>query len=59
MRGNSKTPPLWALIIEYGIEFGIPPWEVEEQASQEWFDRWLAYRKEKQDAEKKLQKRSK
>jgi len=33
--------------MEAAEEWHIPPWQVEEQATQEWWDRWVVMRQER------------
>lgn len=49
---------MWVAILQAAEEWGTPPWVIEEQASQEWWDRWAVMREEeamhqKRQAEKK------
>ena len=46
VRHPSLTMPLWVGSLEMAEAWGIPPWVVEEQASQAWVERYLLYRNE-------------
>lgn len=45
-KGPKSTPPWWAVVISLSKEYGIPPWEFEEQCNAEWWHRIVEYRKE-------------
>ena len=45
--------PGWVLILEAAKEWGIPPWQVEDEASLLWWQRWLTLRDETSDARKR------
>lgn len=36
-------PPDWVVIYQMAEEFHTTPWAIEEQCSQEWLERYLAY----------------
>lgn len=38
------APPWWAPIMGASDKWGIPPWVVEAECSQEWWGRYLTYR---------------
>ena len=46
LRGYGSEMPGWVLVLEAAKEWGTPPWQIEEQASQAWWDRWLVMRSE-------------
>ena len=38
-------------------DYGIPPWQIEAEATQEWVRRWLAWKQaESQESERKAKK---
>jgi len=46
LRGRAKRSPLWVAVLEAAKEWGVPPWVIEEQASEEWWERWRVLREE-------------
>ena len=44
MRGGKAAPPDWAVVIQLSREYGIAPWQFEEQCTAEWWARLIAYR---------------
>jgi len=38
--------PGWVLVLEAAKEWGVPPWQVEDEAPALWWGRWLAMREE-------------
>jgi hypothetical protein len=38
--------PEWVVTLEMSETWGIPPWQVEDEASQYWVERFLFYRSE-------------
>ena len=46
LRGYGSEMPGWALILAAAAEWGVPPWQVESEAPQLWWDRWLVMRSE-------------
>jgi len=45
--------PLWIATLEMAETWGVPPWQVDEDASQYWVERFLFYRSEKAKEEKR------
>jgi len=45
MAGESSEVPGWVLVLGIAKEYGLAPWEVEEQCSQEWWERILLMNK--------------
>lgn len=45
---NVESVPQWFLIDEMAREYHTPPWVIEEQCSELWWERWLARRAEQQ-----------
>lgn len=48
--GSESELPAWVAILEAAKEWGIPPWQVESEASQLWWDRWQAWYEERMKA---------
>ena len=46
MREQSATVPYWVMVLEAAKEWGVPPWLLEEQMTQRWWDRWRLVREE-------------
>jgi len=46
LRGQTDEAPLWVAVLEAAKEWGCPPWQIEEQASEEWWQRWRVMREE-------------
>lgn len=44
--------PLEVLVLEACQEWGIPPWQVEKDCSEQWWEWWLIYRSEKNQLQK-------
>ena len=38
--------PDWVLVLEAAKEWGVPPWQIETEASQQWWERWRLMREE-------------
>ena len=38
--------PGWVLVLEAAKEWGVAPWQIEDEASQLWWDRWMTLRSE-------------
>ena len=38
--------PDWVAILQMAEEWGIPPWQIEQEADPMWFERWQGYRSE-------------
>lgn len=57
MRGHlrkNEEPPDWITTLQIAKEFNVPPWRVEDEMSQEWFERWMDYRiAQQKEAERK------
>jgi len=39
LRGKSDEAPYWVAILLIAKQYQIPPWQVEAECSQEWWDR--------------------
>jgi len=39
------APPDWAVIYNLANQWGIPPWQFEEECSEYWWERILTYRR--------------
>lgn len=46
LRGRSSKVPQWVMVMQAAAEWHIPPWQVENEASLLWWDRWNIYREE-------------
>jgi len=44
--------PGWVMVLEAAKEWGIPPWQVEDEASVLWWQRWQVLREETARARK-------
>ncbi len=44
--------PGWVTVLEAAKEWGIPPWQVEDEASVLWWQRWQVLREETARARK-------
>ena len=42
--GPGASPPDWAIIYEIAKDLGVPPWQLEEECSREWWIRAVEYR---------------
>ena len=51
--GSESESPGWVATLEASKELGIPPWQVEEQVSQLWWERWLMWYEERRRAKPK------
>lgn len=51
--GSESELPAWVATLEASKELGIPPWQVEEQVSQLWWERWLMWYEERRRAKPK------
>lgn len=38
---------MWVMVLQAAQEWGAPPWVVEEQASELWWERWRCWKEEK------------
>ena len=38
---------MWVMVLQAAQEWGAPPWVVEEQASELWWERWRCRKEEK------------
>lgn len=38
--------PEWVPLLEVAKEWGVPPWEIEEEAPAVWLERWRVLREE-------------
>lgn len=47
---------MWVAVLEAAKEWGIPPWRVEEEATAEWWDRWMVMRQEQPKPKKRMGK---
>lgn len=45
LHGHGPLPE-WAVVLEIAKDWGIPPWQVETEASAEWVERWALMRVE-------------
>jgi len=53
---NAQAPE-WAMVQMMAQDYGIPPWQIEAEATQEWVRRWLAWKQaESQESERKAKK---
>ena len=44
MLGKSDQLPWWGLVLQAAREWHVAPWEVEENATSFWLDRWRTLR---------------
>lgn len=51
MNGTGSVPE-WVVVLEAATEWGVPPWVIDNDASDIWIERWAAYRAEKHRAER-------
>ena len=51
--------PSWVATLEMSEAWGIPPWQVDDQASQYWVERFLCYRAETAKEQKRQAEKSK
>ncbi len=42
--GHTNNAPIWCNYLAMAADWGIPPWEVEENTPYHWFEKWRAYR---------------
>jgi len=47
LRGEESELPGWVLILQAAEAWSMPPWEIEAQASQLWWERWRCWTEEK------------
>lgn len=52
MGGRGLPIPEWATVMEMAETWHQPPWVIEEQLSEEWFERFLAWNGAKAQAQK-------
>jgi hypothetical protein len=58
LRGRTKAIPDWVPVLLAAEEWSIAPWRIEEEATQEWWQRWRALYEERANAPKPGQKRN-
>jgi hypothetical protein len=56
---QSANPPIWTPVLLMAKEWGIPPWQVEEECTFEWLKNWLAYRTAEGMEQERLEKKQK
>ena len=49
MLGFTSEAPLWVITLKMAEAWGIPPWQVESDASAEWIQRWVALHNSEQE----------
>ena len=50
--GQSSEVPGWVFIMEAAQEWHTPPWVIEEEVNQLWWERWLMMRRIKHERSK-------
>jgi hypothetical protein len=61
MAGQPKenwSPPDWLTIYLMAKDLGIPPWQVEEECSLEWFQHWSAFKEAEAQERKRLEQKA-
>lgn len=53
------TIPDWLPVFIMAKDLGIPPWQVEDECSREWFDNWMAFKEAESEERKRLEKKNK
>lgn len=43
IKNNKTVAPLWATVLMLSEKWGMPPWTIESEANQYWFERAVAY----------------
>jgi hypothetical protein len=50
--------PQWVITLDIASQWKIPPWQVEDELSKEWYDRYVVYQTERRKAQEKETKKN-